>query len=203
MNVAQQTGLKMAKSKWMEAQHALKRNSLRKDHPHMRFKTLLTSTCFTPYHSKPCLLDCPEDSWSSCQYRVIQPTVTSSNNIWVWKPASRGDSETSGIVWGLACLADHSEAASQRGGVSPVSSGVRTDNTYCLPSAPPWAAGMRGEGWGARWRWWLGSGCGCGRRWSGGATRWRRPDVSAAPAAPAPGAALASTAAAAGSVMSW
>lgn len=48
VNVAEQIGLKMAKSKWLEAQHALKRNSLRKDNPQIRFLTHFT-------HSLPVL----------------------------------------------------------------------------------------------------------------------------------------------------
>lgn len=40
VNVAEQIGLKMAKSKRLEAQHALKRNSLGKHNPQVRFNTL-------------------------------------------------------------------------------------------------------------------------------------------------------------------
>lgn len=46
MNVAEQIGLKMAKSKWLEAQHALKRNSLGKNNPHMHFNTLHSAPRF-------------------------------------------------------------------------------------------------------------------------------------------------------------
>ncbi len=46
----------MAKSKWLEAQHALKRNSLRKDNPHIRILTHFTHSrvffFFTHSHSK-------------------------------------------------------------------------------------------------------------------------------------------------------
>ena len=59
VNLAEQIGLKMAKSKWLEAQHALKRNSLRKDNPHIRILTHFTHSCvcvfffsFTHSHSK-------------------------------------------------------------------------------------------------------------------------------------------------------
>ena len=69
VNVAEQIGLQMAKSKWLEAQHALMRNSLRKDNPHMYFNTLHSAPrCFPSlllHQLQPCLRD---SKWYSCQY---------------------------------------------------------------------------------------------------------------------------------------
>lgn len=64
VNLAEQIGLKMAKSKWLEAQHALKRNSLRKDNPHIRILTHFTHSCVFLHTVivKPRLPDCPHES---------------------------------------------------------------------------------------------------------------------------------------------
>lgn len=78
VNVAEQIGLKMAKTKRLEAQRALKRNSLRKDNPHIHILThfthswvifLLDFFFFQPVVVKPQLPDCPH---SSHQHLLIQ-----------------------------------------------------------------------------------------------------------------------------------
>lgn len=51
----------MAKSKWLEAQHALKRNSLRKDNPHIRILTHFTHSWFFLFFLHTVIVnhDCP------------------------------------------------------------------------------------------------------------------------------------------------